>query len=407
MSRLIDMRQALLGPARRRYAVVATLGNFATAAVAFGGAILAARLLGAEGKGEYTAWTLASTTGALLVAGSAPTGFGRAYLAGYRSGLTKLALRQAALTAPFLVLALPMALLLGLDWLRVVCCVVVGVPAALFTLDLLIVLQAAKRARDFQSVRLAQATVVTLGFVLIVAFGPSDSLSWAFAVWAAALVGSALVAAHLARRSESATPAGRLPLTPGRVREMGVGSYGARLIDWLGLRADQFILVALAGPTSLGIYSVAVNFSEIGMYFGQALGDSVFEDERTLNRPSVRRIFRRTAILLTLVAVALAGLGVVLIGPIFGAAFLDSRLLLLLLLPGIVARGVGYAATQILLARGDGAAVTRILLRTSAVGLSVASIATLLFGAEGTAGASSVLYVLQMVLTTRRLRVGS
>ena len=70
-----------LGP-RSRYALAATAGQFAFAAVAFIGSVLAARLLGPEGKGEYTAWTLGTVTAALALGGSVAVGLGRAYLHG-------------------------------------------------------------------------------------------------------------------------------------------------------------------------------------------------------------------------------------------------------------------------------------------------------------------------------------
>src|SRR5215211_4478884 len=72
-----------LGP-RSRYAVASFAGQLGFALLFFAASVLAARLLGPAGKGEYTAWTLASVVVALALAGSIPVGLGRAYLGSER-----------------------------------------------------------------------------------------------------------------------------------------------------------------------------------------------------------------------------------------------------------------------------------------------------------------------------------
>jgi O-antigen/teichoic acid export membrane protein len=380
---------------RRRYAAVAFGGQVSYAIVAFAGSVLAARLLGVEGKGEYTAWTLMSATGALLLAGSAPTGFGRAYLLGETGGFRRAAALHAAVVALGAVVGGVVCVLVGLDPVATIACIVIGVPASLLAFDLVLAMQAAKQAWRYHAPRVTQGIVVTGGFVVLTIFQPSDPLELAFVVWAGALLISAAVALRLAPSGGGAS------VTLARSRELGRGSYFARLIDWLFLRLDQLIVLVFTGPAGLGIYSVAVNWSEIGQYLGHSLGEAMFEDERTLEARASRRVLGQV-LRAMLLAAAFTGLsGLLLISPVFGADFAEARWLLLLLVPGVVARGLGYSASQMLFASGRGASLSRAMIWTLVIGGGAIAAGTAVLGVYGAAIGSSVLYGLQALLATR------
>ena len=95
--------------------------------------------------------------------------------------------------------------------------------------------------------------------------------------------------------------------------------------------------------------------------------------------------------------VVLAGL--VLIEPIFGAAFDDALTPLLLLARGMVRARRGYTASQMLLGRGEGRAASRVMLATLMYGLACWVPATWLWGIEGAALGTSIAYLLQAILT--------
>ena len=174
------------------------------------------------------------------------------------------------------------------------------------------------------------------------------------------------------------------------------------LLDVVLLRADQF-LILIAGRAELGIYVVAVNCAEIGIYLGHAIGQAAFEDESTLDRSQARRVLGRAAAGVAVVATVVAVAGFLLIPLVFGADFGDSRYALLLLTPGVIARTVAYTGGQMMLAQGRGATVSHVLALTTAVALPLTAFAAWQFGVYGVAVASTIVYTLQMVLVLRRL----
>ena len=117
-----------------------------------------------------------------------------------------------------------------------------------------------------------------------------------------------------------------------------------------------------------------MNFSEVGQYLGNSIGQALFEDERTLAASSAGRLFRLTAL-------AVGGLC-------------------------LVVGAVGWAASQMLFARGGGPDVARVTLQTFAVALPMWVVGALVWDVNGVAAASAVTYGVQMVLMVRRFRGG-
>jgi O-antigen/teichoic acid export membrane protein len=164
-------------------------------------------------------------------------------------------------------------------------------------------------------------------------------------------------------------------------------------------RLDQLIVVAVIGTAGLGIYGVAVNWSEIGQYLGMAIGHSVYEDEGTLDRKAALRIFGRAARWVGAFSIGIGVIGFVLIPFVFGERFAEARWALLLLTPGVAARAVYGAAQQMLLAQGRAFLVSRLNLATTAVAVPVWFAGSAVFGVEGAAAGSSLVYIVQMALS--------
>jgi O-antigen/teichoic acid export membrane protein len=389
---------ARLGP-RSRYAAGALAGQIAYAAIAFVGAVLVARLLGPAGKGEYTAWTLATVVGTFALAASIPVGLGRSYLSGERAALLPAALRHAAILLPILAIAAIPPLLLGVDPVPLISCCVIAIPAATIVNDFLPVMQAAKRPWSFHGMRIASPAVFTLGMGGVAIAGADDPLNAAFVLAAAGSVASGVVAIAIARRRFGSRTAGSLRQFSGR----GERSYLAGLIGWLLVRLDQYVLLAISGPFALGLYSVAVNWSEIGQYVGAASAQAVFEDAETLDQPAARRVLKRAGMVLAAALSLIVLTGFFLIGPVFGDQFADARWALLLLGPGIVAHGLAYSSEQMLFARGEGWRVSRIALVSLSFALVAWTCGALLFGIEGVAAGSSLAYLVQFLLARRAL----
>lgn len=121
----------------------------------------------------------------------------------------------------------------------------------------------------------------------------------------------------------------------------------------LALRADRYVLGAVAGAATVGIYSVAATLSEGPRVVPAALGQLVNREVALGGGLSRVARARRTALL----AAALIGLvvavgGWFLIVPVFGEAFADARPLLLVLLVAEVAFAPFAVASRALLGGG-------------------------------------------------------
>jgi O-antigen/teichoic acid export membrane protein len=391
-----------LGP-RSRYALLSFGGQGVVYLATFVTALIIARVLGPEGKGEYTAWTLVTLFASLLLAGPISTGLGRAYLRDERDTIAANALAHGALALAGALALGAVALALGFDPLLVVTFIVVAVPANVIVLDLLVVFQAAKTPLRYQGVRALKAVVIAAGLGLVVLFAREETREWAFALWAAGTVAGATVALWMVGRIYGRRRGSRLR----EVGRLGRGSTTTNVVDWMLLRVDQFIVVGIAGSFQLGIYSVAVNFAEVALYAGQSVGLGLFEDERTLSRADTGRLLRKVMAVAVAITVGVVVAGLLLVEPLFGSAFADARLPLLLLAPGIAARGVAFAGAQILLARGQGGPLGRLMGAILVVALAATALGTVLYGIEGAAAASSLAYVLQGALVVRLLFRGA
>jgi O-antigen/teichoic acid export membrane protein len=339
----------------------------------------------------------------LVLAGPIPVGLGRSHLAGNDERLLSAAVRHALVALGGSACLTAVGLAVGIDRSPILACILLAVPAGVLVYDVLVLLQAAKRPWAYHAIRIAQAGVVTCGLCAITIARPDSALDWALAFFAIGTLASAGIAGLVARRWNSA---GSIPTLRALART-GRGSTGANVIDFLSLRADQFVVIAFTGPVGLGVYSVAVNWSEVGLYVGHSIGQASFESRDTLDDWAVSNILRRSTQILSGLVLLLAVTGWFLITPLFGSSFADARWVLLLLTPGIVARGTGYTSGQILLARGEGQFVTRTLAVTGLAGLSASVVLTIALGIGGAAIASSAVYALQMVVLRQKTRVRS
>jgi O-antigen/teichoic acid export membrane protein len=386
--------------ARSRFAATAFAGQAIFAAVAFVGSVATARILGPHGRGALSAWTVTSTLVALVLSGAFPTGLARAYLVGRRETLMPTALAHTAIAAGLCIAGAGIALLAGTDALGLLLFVVIAAPAAVFTNDLLILLTAAKKPWSYHLPRIAAGITFSGGALLVylVASGDRHLIVWALFA-AAAVVGAVLyliIGLRLLGSSE------RYEL--GSMWQHGRGSWGASIADFLLLRCDQLLLAVLVGPAALGVYAVSVNFSEVGQYLGNSIGQALFEDETTLDAAAAERIFRMTAVAVGALCLAVGLVGWLTVIPLFGEDFAGARTALLLLLPGIVARGVGWGASQMLFGREGGRDVASVVATTLVVAVPLWVAGALLWEVNGIAAASALVYAVQMVLMVRRFR---
>jgi O-antigen/teichoic acid export membrane protein len=214
------------------------------------------------------------------------------------------------------------------------------------------------------------------------------------ATWVAGQgVATAFVLWSLARAYGLARPSAQLAK---RTLGFGLKSHLGRVMMLGNYRLDQWLLGILAGPRELGVYSVAVVWSETLFFLPTALSMVQRPD---LVRASPQRaaeatatVFRGAVLLTTLAGIGLFAIAPALCVGLFGVDFRDSAIDLRILVFG----GIGIVALKQL-----GSSLTaqrRPLLSTAGIGVALVTTVALDFalipshGAVGAAIASTAAY---------------
>ena len=176
----------------------------------------------------------------------------------------------------------------------------------------------------------------------------------------------------------------------------GVRAWIGTLADSLGFRIDQILLVIIASETALGFYVVAVNLSEILLYFPGAVATALLplaaQSAPVPRLAQTLKAFRSAAYVTLATLILSAVLGPPLIPLVFGSAFRASVTPFLLLLPGLIGFTALIVFSNALFAsslptRSSVAAIACFL-----VGLALDIALIPFFGASGAAAAASGAY---------------
>lgn len=186
----------------------------------------------------------------------------------------------------------------------------------------------------------------------------------------------------------------------------GVQNWGAGVLQVLNYRIDLFILNIFAATSAVGIYSIAVTITSLGWLLPNALQTVLFPRTASLDAAVARKditsaeadtttikaIRQAVALSIPTVAVLLAllGAGVPLL---YGGRFADATWLGLILVPGVVAIGVGKVLIVVTSGRGYPrySVFTGLLSAPLTIGLYYVVIPV--WGAWGAAAASTVSYI--------------
>lgn len=132
--------------------------------------------------------------------------------------------------------------------------------------------------------------------------------------------------------------------------------YLANTVSFFNYRLDMLLIAVFLAPAAVGLYSIAVGIAEKLFMFSGALAivlfpkiSSLSDFEATAFTPKVAR---HTFFLMIIASLLLAVLATPLIKIIFGQTFLPLVLPLLILLPGIIAFGIGGVLAADLCGRG-------------------------------------------------------
>lgn len=384
------------------------MGNGALVLLAVVFAVLAARLLGIGGRGQVSALLIGSGLLGLLAELGLRTVITRQVASG-RATWTESVATAGALYAGMCAVVLPPIGLLLLHirgdffWLA-------GIPPTAIFLALWTVpiglaegaltgaLNGHHRTPEVTVVQIAERVAVTLAFVGLVGM-----LGWGITgAMAAQLIGGGIgvtTALLLLARMPRGRWRVRRALLPEFLRS-GPAFYSANLATALNYRLDGLLIFVLLGKYAAGAYAVAASIAELPLSLPASIAAVLLpvasRDGDT--RARTLRLARFSVLVIGVVSVVLVCVGRPLLVFLFGPAFAQGYLPLVLLLPGILVLGVNKVVVAELLGRGHAKAsvVSSWTALVATVTLDVLLIPR--FGIAGAAAASSVAYLVSGIV---------
>jgi O-antigen/teichoic acid export membrane protein len=368
--------------------------NLAVALLSFVSVLITARALGAEGRGDIAfLTTIAFLTSQLATMGvaQANANFGASEpestprLAGTSVALALLAGVTAGVVLGSLMLAFPD--LGGREGWLLLAIVLSSIPMLILQEYLMYLVQAHYGFGITNAAWLITPTTNVVVNGLLAAFGALTVAS-AVVTWIGGMLFATLLMAWAVARRLGGFGRPERPLAR-RMLSFGIKAHLGRAMLFGNYRADQWILGVIAGSTELGLYSVAVAWSEV-LFFLPTTLVAVQRPDLVRAGPDEAReraaVVLRAALALTLVcAAAMIALAPVLCSTIFGESFSGSVDMLRVLCLG----AFGIATLKLL-----GNALTaqrRPLLETAAVTVAFVTVIALdivLIPSHGGLGAS-------------------
>jgi len=210
-----------------------------------------------------------------------------------------------------------------------------GVVSQLFGLA---VLQGQQRFKEFNLLRplplLAHGLLLGMLFVLGAASLPMVALSWAGTVLTCGFLTLGLALRGTKHQTDLPT---EVPST-GKLLRFGLRSIGGHVTPVETFRVDQLVAGVLLGPIALGLYAVALSFTNLPRMIGQSVGMVAYPRVAAkATSPSVRQTLLKfigavalvNALLVTLLAIAAGWLVPFFFGNEFTGAVAIVRVLLL------------------------------------------------------------------------------
>jgi len=327
--------------------------------------IIISRILGPEGKGIYSLILL--IPGIIVTFGN----FGIESSNTYFTGSKKYNLKDVVANSIFLAFSLGILAILvfwGLFqaslfkefvennkiisfylWI-----IVFAIPFAFLIQFLKGVIKGKKRIGAYNVTRILEALLQLIGvifFLLVFKKG----LSGAILAYVLSIIGTAVFSFFIVKKI------GKIDFKiNGRLIKdsffYGGKVYLANALSFLNYRLDMFLIAFFMNPLAVGFYSVAVGLSEKLFIIPQAIStvlfpkiSSVGEEEANNFSPQVSR---HTLFILLILSILLIALAWPLIRLFFGPAFLPAVLPLIILMPGIIAFGIGGVLAADLSGRG-------------------------------------------------------
>ncbi len=200
------------------------------------------------------------------------------------------------------------------------------------------------------------------------------------------------------------------PPEPGQLRRalsFGARGYGANALMLLSTRVDLLFLSAVATTAAVGHYAVAIAVTAVLWLVPSALSDVLFPRIAALSASGEREFrafvedksLRHTVLLVLLALPVLIGPLLLLVVPIYGAAFRPAIELALILLPGVALMGVTGVLSATIVGRGKPEYSLYTALIVTPLTLAAYALLIPALDASGAALAKSLSYALSFALT--------
>jgi O-antigen/teichoic acid export membrane protein len=378
--------------------------------------IIVARWLGAERLGQLAVINVAVGTIVQLSSAGLPSA-NTYFIAQDRRHLAAAAINSllfALIVGGLLALGLTMLASWRPGWFgfippRLIAIAAVSIPFQLITLIGLNIFLAVGRVERFNLLDLAgQSFVLINAVVAIVALKTGlwtlVSLNTGASIFIAVLI-AVLVGAYGEKLKDRLTwrPDFRLF---GRVMRYGIKFHISILAGALIFRADLLVVNHFRGAAEAGVYSVASQVAMMLMLLPGVIATLLFPRitaEQEVHGETTCTVTRHTAFIMMLCCLAAVPLSY-LLAVLYGPAFLDVSLQLIILLPGVYLIGLESVLVQHFNAVGLPRAIPLFWLVTLATNIALVFLLVPRFGARGAAVASTISYALIFVLVSLHFR---
>jgi O-antigen/teichoic acid export membrane protein len=378
--------------------------------------IIVARWLGAEGFGQLAVINVAVSTIVQLASAGLPSA-NTYFIAQDKSRYKAAAINSflfALIVGGILALALTGLSLWRSDWFgfippRLIGIAAVSIPFQLVTLVGLNIFLAVGRIERFNLLDLAgQSFVLVNAIVTLIILSAGLWTLVSLNTGASVLIGLiviVLVATYGMKMIEVSSWRPDLKLF-GRMMRYGVKFHISILAGALIFRADLFVVNYYRGKAEAGVYGVASQMALMLMLLPGIIATLLFPRvaaKRDESGELTCVVTRHTSFIMFLICLAAAPLSF-LLPLLYGAAFSDVSIQLLILLPGVYLIGLESVMVQHFNAMGLPIAIPLFWVVTLAINIALVFGLVPHFGARGSALASTISYALIFALVTLYFR---
>lgn len=402
-------------------AAASLLVRFIAYGIGFAAAVASSRALGASGKGALGLASSVAGMGATVLG----MGLGSAYTVSIARGELRpkvaavLVFVYSAVVTVFMLLVLKQpsaARLLHLDSQSIIVTLGGAAVGGLILADACAgILQGVGRVRLGMALRHVAGLSQSVGIIAIAALSVRSAVPYVVVVVAAAWT-AGLAAVVFVLKNSAVTSGGTYAMPLGasiyKTVALGIRTQGIWILLMLNYRVDMLLLGALRTTAEVGVYSVAVGFSEAAWLGANAIVAVLLPHVSQTSVEVTRRAARaaRVAVLLTAVSALVIGTALVAWGAaVFGSEFSISGWAFAALSPGLVM----FCWYKVLATYSVGQGRVRAPAILAAIGLALnigLNIVLIpMWGSVGAGAASSVSYSLvaiaMVVLFSRANRV--